>query len=136
MIINSFWNALIMRISSPSFDNQKDQLEDIMTFTKYFKETLEKNGFNLNGYCHNGETVYNSLIEELSRLQHCCNPGNLDLLNGEVKFFNIMDEFYTSSIRELLTTGSVLTDDDNEYSSITITFYKLADGEIQTITTY
>lgn len=147
MIMNSFSNALIMNISSPSFANQKSQLEDIINFTKYYKTTLENNGFNLNGLGNNGkeilnnwfEFVYDSLIEELTNLKKLTNLDNLnlfDLLNNEesVKIYNLMDALFPSSIRELLTTGNVLNEDNQEYTTIAVIFYKMADGEIHTIT--
>lgn len=139
MIMNSFSNALIMNISSPNLSNSKSQLEDIIAFTKSYKETLEKNGFSLNGLCNNGEVVYDSLIEELEKFHNLTNLESIDWfdwLNNEesVKIYNLMDALFPSSIRELLTTGNVLNEDDQEYTTITVIFYQMADGEIHTIT--
>lgn len=138
MIMNSFSNALIMNISTPNTSDLKSQLEDIITFTKYYKETLEKNGFLLNQLCNNGEFIYKSLIGELVHVHSNLTDLNVRYCfewfdNDLVKLYNLIDTFFQSSIRELLITGNV-SEYDHEYTSISVIFYKLADGEIQTIT--
>lgn len=134
MIIESSKNSLFMKLSAPanSNSNSKSKLEDIIAFIKSYKETLEKNGFSLNGLCENGEEVYESLIEELVKIH---NLNDLESIDKAVMPYHLMDDLFSSEIRELLTTGNIFSVEDQRcYKTMTLIYYQMKDGEIYSIT--
>lgn len=127
MIMNSFSNAIVINVSTPNLDNKKEHINDIITFAKYFKETLEKNEYSL---C--SDMVFEELIAKLNSLDLEDNKPIYD----DYEIISLMDNLFHASIRELLIYGSVASNMNRHYNMISVVFYKTSDGEIQSITQF
>lgn len=127
MIMNSFSNAIVINVSTPNLDNKKEHINDIITFAKYFKETLEKNEYSL---C--SDMVFEELIAKLNSLDLEDNKPIYD----DYEIISLMDNLFHASIRELLIYGSVASNMNRHYNMISVVFYKTSEGEIQSITQF
>lgn len=125
--MNSFSNAIVINVSTPNLDNKKEHINDIITFAKYFKETLEKNEYSL---C--SDMVFEELIAKLNSLDLEDNKPIYD----DYEIISLMDNLFHASIRELLIYGSVASNMNRHYNMISVVFYKTSDGEIQSITQF
>ena len=125
--MNSFSNAIVINVSTPNLDNKKEHINDIITFAKYFKETLEKNEYSL---C--SDMVFEELIAKLNSLDLEDNKPIYD----DYEIISLMDNLFHASIRELLIYGSVASNMNRHYNMISVVFYKTSEGEIQSITQF
>ena len=135
MIMNSFSNALMVNISAPSINSNKEQIEDIIQFSTYFKDTLEKNQYIIENLGYSEKDLFSKMMSKLISLRNSENLENIDLWCDK-DLESLLNNFYCSSISDLLLHGYVLDNNDQEKTLITVIFYKMADNEIQSLTNF
>lgn len=133
MIMNSFSNALIMNISAPNLSSNKEQIEDIIRFSNYFKDTLEKNQYHLDDLGNGEKDIFSKMMTKLISLRNSENLENMELLYDNPELERLLNDFYCSSISDLLLHGYALDKNSEEKTLITVIFYKMSDNEIQSL---